>query len=178
MPHHRALGLSLEALTIAVIDNRRPMLAMLRAMLAAIGAGRIDTYECPAEALALMDEARPDLVIAAATMTPLTGPELVRAMRQAGTGPLCFVPAVLSSSGAEPDLTEEAFAAGAHQVLILPIAASTLHRRLEWLLNDDRPYELHGDHYVVAGLADARAPSLPHPLHKVPFAAKARAAAG
>ena len=34
-------------LSVAVIDNRRPMLSVMRAMLAAIGIGRIETYESP-----------------------------------------------------------------------------------------------------------------------------------
>jgi hypothetical protein len=35
---------------------------------------------------------------------------------------------------------------------VLPTSASTLLRRLDWLLNDDRPYEVIDGHYVVAGL--------------------------
>lgn len=54
----------------------------------------------------------------------------------------------------KPNLVEEAIGAGAHQVLVLPTAASTLLRRLDWLLNDERPYELAGDHYVVSGMRE------------------------
>ncbi|MGV1014589.1 MAG: response regulator [Methyloceanibacter sp.] len=166
MLHHRALGRDFEALTAAVIDNRQPMLAMMRAMLAAIGVGRIETYECPAEALATMTSAPPDLVIAAAAMQPLTGPALIRTMRHIKAGPLCFIPAMIMSTHAKPQLMEEALRAGAHQVLVLPIAASTLYRRLDWLIGDDRPYELHGEHYVVAGLEERLAPSFPRPVYK------------
>ena len=78
MLHHRAFGRELETLVIAVIDNRRPILALMRAMLAAIGTGRIETYESPTEALDAMAKSVPDVVIAAAAMQPLsrraTGP--------------------------------------------------------------------------------------------------------
>ena len=82
--------------------------------------------------------------------------------------------------------------AGAHQVLVLPIAASTLFRRLDWLINDDRPYELRGEHYVVAGLEERLALNFERPMQllpvspplavaaadeAVPFALKMRAAA-
>jgi hypothetical protein len=89
----------------------------------------------------------------------------------------------------------EALRAGAHQVLVLPTSASTLYRRLDWLLNDDRPFERRGDRYVVAGLEErlalstlrpAYAPSPPHPPLAVgetkkapgalPYAPKVRAA--
>ncbi|MBM3544452.1 MAG: response regulator [Alphaproteobacteria bacterium] len=154
MLHHSAYGRAFEALTVAVVDNRQPMLAMMRAMLAAIGVGRIETYAGPADALKAMSSSEPDLVIAAAAMEPLTGPELVRTMRHVDAGPLRFIPAMIMSTPTKPRLLDEALRAGAHQVLELPIAASTLCRRLDWLINDDRPYELRGGHYVVAGLEE------------------------
>jgi DNA-binding NtrC family response regulator len=78
MLHHRAFGRDLDTLVVAVIDNRRPLLSLMRAMLAAIGTGRIETYESPTEAIDAMARTVPDLVIAAASMQPLTGPALVR----------------------------------------------------------------------------------------------------
>jgi hypothetical protein len=50
-------------------------------------------------------------------------------------------------------------------VLILPTSASTLARRLDWLLNDDRPFELKGDHYVVAGIEERLSLNLHRPAY-------------
>jgi DNA-binding response OmpR family regulator len=133
-------------------------------MLAAIGTGRIDIYESPAEALDGMAANLPDLVIAAAAMQPLSGPALVRAMRRVSSGPLALVPAMIMSAHAKPSLVEEALKAGAHQVLVLPTSASTLYRRIDWLLNDDRPYEQQGQHYVVAGLEERLSLSFQKPM--------------
>lgn len=166
--HHRALGSDLEQLFVSVIDNRRPMLAMMRAMLAAIGTGRIETHESPAEAFEAMSRHVPDLVIAASSMQPVSGSDLVRSMRHRDAGTLCFVPAMIMSAHARPSLVEEALRAGAHQVLVLPTSASTLYRRLDWLLNDDRAFELHGDHYVVAGMEERLALSFPRPTYVPP----------
>jgi PleD family two-component response regulator len=165
MLHHRALGRDLEQLVVSVIDNRRPMRSMMRAMLAAIGTGRIDTYENANEAFEAMACDPPDLVIAAAHMQPISGSELVRAMRHVDAGPLCFVPAMIMSAHARPSLVEEALRAGAHQVLVLPTSASTLYRRLDWLLNDDRPFERDGDIYVVAGMEERLSLSFPRPSY-------------
>jgi DNA-binding NarL/FixJ family response regulator len=127
------------------------MLSALRAMLAAIGVGRIETFQHPAEALASMRHAVPDIVFAADELRPLSGCDLVRKIR-ADADPLCLVPAVITSTHSKPNLVDDALIAGAHQVLVLPTSASTLCRRLDWLLNDDRPYEIVDGHYVVAGL--------------------------
>jgi PleD family two-component response regulator len=164
MLFHRALGRDLDVLSVAIVDNRRAMLAMMRAMLAAIGAGRIETYESPTEALDAMARNVPDLVIAASVMQPLSGPVLVRAMRRVSSGPLSFVPAMIMGAQAKQSAIAEALKAGAHQVLTLPLSASTLYRRLDWLLNDDRPYELRGQHYVVSGIEERLALSFQRPV--------------
>ena len=134
-------------------------------MLAAIGAGRIDTYESPIEALNAIREVAPDIVIASAGMQPLSGPALVRAMRRASSGPLSLVPAMIVSVRAKPDMVEQALRAGAHQVLVLPTTASTLYRRLDWLINDDRPFELKGEHYVLAGMEERLSLSFQRPVY-------------
>ncbi|HET7448511.1 MAG TPA: hypothetical protein VFJ49_11505 [Methyloceanibacter sp.] len=94
MLYHRALGRDLHKLVIAVVDNRRPMLLVMRAMLAAIGAGRIHTYQSPTGAIGTMQTAIPDLVIAADVMQPLNGPALVRSMRRPSSGELALVPVI------------------------------------------------------------------------------------
>jgi CheY-like chemotaxis protein len=165
MLHHRAFGRHLDTLTVAVIDNRRPILSLMRAMLAAIGVGRIETYESPTEALDALRRVLPDVLIAAATMQPMNGPALVRAMRRASTGPLSLVPAMIMSAHATPSLVEEALKAGAHQVLVLPTTASTLYRRLDWLINDDCSFELRGDHYVVACVEERLSLSIQRPVY-------------
>jgi two-component system chemotaxis response regulator CheY len=164
MLHHRAYGRDLDTLVVAVVDNRRPILMLMRAMLAAIGTGRIETYESPTEAADAMAKAVPDLVIAAAAMQPLTGPQLVRAMRRS-SGVLALVPAMIMSVRAKPALVEEALRAGAHQVLVLPTTASTLYRRLDWLIHDDRPFELKDEHYVVAGMEERLSLSIQRPVY-------------
>ena len=152
MLYHRALGRDLHKLVIALVDNRRPMLLVMRAMLAAIGAGRIHTYESPTGAIGTMATATPDLVIAADVMQPLNGPTLVRNMRRPSSGPLALVPVIITAAHAKPALVAEALRSGVHQMLALPTSVVTLARRLDRPLNDDRPFELKGDHYVVSGI--------------------------
>lgn len=162
---HRALGRDLDTLVVAIVDDKRPMLAAMRAMLAAIGAGRIATFDNPIEALEVMQHDVPDIVFAADELRPLSGCDLVRQIRRAEAEPLCFVPALVTSTGTKPGLVEEALMAGAHQVLVLPTSASTLCRRLDWLRNDDRGFELADEHYVVAGLKERLALSHQRPIY-------------
>ena len=82
-----------------------------------------------------------------------------------GSGALCFIPAMVMSANAKPAIVESALRAGAHQVLVLPTSASTLYRRLDWLLNDDRPFELKGEHYVVAGIEERLSLCFQRPIY-------------
>ncbi len=50
-------------------------------------------------------------------------------------------------------------------MLVLPTSASTLYRRLDWLINDDRPFELKGEHYVVAGIEERLSLSVQRPVY-------------
>ena len=168
MLYHRALGRDLNTLIVAVVDNRKPMLSLMRGMLAAIGVARIDTYASPVEAYEAMAKDTPDLVIAAASMQPLTGSDLVRTMRRPCSGELALVPAMILSACADPARVEEALKAGAHQVLVLPISARTLYRRIDWLIDDDRPFELKGEHYVVAGLEQRLSINVQRPISAPP----------
>jgi hypothetical protein len=69
------------------------------------------------------------------------------------------------SANAKPLIVESALRAGAHQVALLPTSANALYRRLDWLLNDDRPFELKGEHYVVSGLEDRFPLSMQRPIY-------------
>jgi len=77
---------------VAVVDNRRSMLSVMRAMLAAIGAGRIDTYESPAEAIDALARTTPDFLMAADLMQPLTSPAFVRPCAESAPAPLPWSP--------------------------------------------------------------------------------------
>jgi hypothetical protein len=72
---------------------------------------------------------------------------------------------MIMSTRAKPAMVEEALRAGAHQVLVLPTTASTLYRRLDWLIHDDRPFELKGEHYVVAGMEERLSLSIQRPVY-------------
>jgi hypothetical protein len=68
------------------------------------------------------------------------------------------------SAHGRPSLVADALRAGAHQVLILPTSASTLARRLDWLL-DDRPFELRDEYYVVGGIEERLSLNLHRPAY-------------
>ena len=128
----------------------------------AIGTGRIETYESPTLARNGAGCAgRKDLTSAGPLMGCIEAPAIT--ITGAKSGPFSLVPAVIMSVRAKPALVEEALRAGAHQVLVLPTTASTLYRRLDWIINDDRPFELRGD--MLAGIEERLSLSFQRPVY-------------
>lgn len=143
MLYHRALGRDLATLAVAVVDNRRSMLSVMRAMLAAIGAGRIDTYESPAEAIDALARTTPDFLMAADLMQPLTGPAFVRTVRRERSGPLAH---------GRPGLVADALRAGAHRFLFFRLRRSRSPGGSPGC--STTIVHSSGEHYVVAGIED------------------------
>lgn len=87
-----------------------------------------------ADALAQLREHKPSLVLASATLTDMSGPELVRQIKQLGsaarTGLLTFDPT--------PALLQEATAAGAAFVLEKPFSSEQLHAAIRAALPPDK----------------------------------------
>ena len=165
MSSHSAYGRDVQSLDVALINDKQGLLKILRPILTGFGVARVRTYGDPHRALRSLLEEPPDLILANERMKPLDGSRLVRMLRHRDMSPLCFAPVVVLSGWARRSTVEQAFLAGAHQVLVLPVSPTLLYRRIEWLLGDRREMLLKGQHYVIEGveemLAASRAPQKP-----------------
>lgn len=141
MLYHRALGRDLATLAVAVVDNRRSMLSVMRAMLAAIGAGRIDTYESPAEAIDALARTTPDFLMGPHAASDWPG--LCQAVRRERSGPLAH---------GRPGLVADALRAGAHRFLFFRLRRSRSPGGSPGC--STTIVHSSGEHYVVAGIED------------------------
>lgn len=156
MTRHAAYGLSPAMLDIILVDDSKPMLQLMRSVLASMQPARIRAYESPEDALKAMLSEPPNLVITDWRMKPLTGYQLLRTMRNREMAPLCFVPVIMVTAYGTRALCAKAFSAGAQQVLVKPLSPATLVDRVMRLLRDGRPL-VPGpdDRYVIAGVGEA-----------------------
>ena len=134
------------------------MLLVMRGMLAAIGAGRIDTYESPAEAIDALARTTPDFLMAADLMQPLTGLAFVRTMRRERSGPLALVPA-----HGRPGLVADALRAGAHRFLFFRLRRSRSPGGSPGC--STTIVHSSGEHYVVAGIEERLSLNLHRPAY-------------
>lgn len=159
MDTHFSYGREIQSLDVAVVDDSYGVVKILRSILSGLGVARVRTFADPKSAVQTLLGEPPDVLLTNTQLEPIGGCKLVRMIRHREMTPLCFVPAVIVSGQARRRIVEEAFLAGAHQVLVLPLSPKAFGRRIVWLLGDDRKLLLEGDHYVIEGVDEIVAAS-------------------
>lgn len=109
---------------VLVVDDQPIVTALLKRMLAAMGLAEVESAADGFEALALMRERRFALVIADIGMTPMSGLQLLRALR--ADRALKDVPVLIMTASRDEAPHEEARRARVNGYLTKPFTAETL----------------------------------------------------
>ena len=153
MKHHAAFGLAMDDIDVVVVEDSKPMQTILRSTLLSFKVARVRTFDSVDDALEASLAEPPNLIITDWRMAPTTGYQLLRLVRHKHMEPLCFVPILFITAHGTRPLVDKALRAGAHHVLVKPLSPSTLYKRIEWVLNDDRPMVLeHSGFYNIFGI--------------------------
>jgi DNA-binding response OmpR family regulator len=113
---------------LLVVSPNRSHLSLLAKRLGSEGYAIVTAGDGRA-ALGELHRSTIDLVLAELVMTPMSGPELTRAIR--GQAAFAEVPVMLIASRAEPDPAVRAFEAGAEDVILKPFHFEVLVARIE-----------------------------------------------
>lgn len=155
--HHAAFGLPIELLDVIVVEDSKPMQAIMRSVLTGMRVRRLRIYDSPEQALRAMMAEPPNLVITDWKMKPVSGYKLLKMIRHKRMGPLAYVPVLFLTAFGTRELVEKVLSAGAHHLLVKPLAPSALHDRLMWLSRDNRKFILDEEtgYHVIEGVAAA-----------------------
>ncbi|WP_165498345.1 response regulator [Siculibacillus lacustris] len=140
MRKNRAQGIALTDLDVVVVDDSKPIQAIVRTMLNAARVARVRVFDGAAAAYDSMMVETPHLLITDWNMPGTDGLSLVRRMRDARTGALATVPAILITGHATRDLVETSIAAGVHFVLVKPLSPANVLKRIEAVITDPRQF--------------------------------------
>lgn len=140
-------------LDVVVVEDSKPMQTIVRSILAALNVGRVRMFDMADEALQAMLSEPPNMIITDYRMSPMNGYQLLRSIRNRKMAPLCYVPVIMITAHSTRSVVEKAYRGGAHTVLVKPISPKVLQTRLEWVIRDDRPFEIdETGHCVVDGV--------------------------
>ena len=143
-----ARGLDIRDLDVLIVEDNPYMRKILLAILRAFKVKNVRQAVEGGAALAEMRASCPNLVITDWEMAPMNGHELLQRQRLRTNKPACFVPSIVLTAHGRKSLVREAFDAGATQFLVKPVTAAALLQRIEWVLDDNRPYDLMGAKYI------------------------------
>ncbi|MBS8259245.1 response regulator [Roseibium polysiphoniae] len=156
MKNHAAFGLGLEDLDAVIVEDSKPMQTIIRSILLSFKVARVRVFDSVDEALQSMLAEPPNVILTDWRMAPTSGYQLLRLIRHRHMEPLCYVPILFVTAHGTHALVDKALRAGAHHLLVKPLAPSTLHNRLRWLVNDDRPLVLENSgFYNILGINEA-----------------------
>jgi len=133
-------GLNLSRLRVLVVDDNRLARDMMKFALQALNTNAVATADSGAQALRMLEEFAPDLVLLDWVMQPIDGLAFLKRLRGDADNPLRFVPVVMVTAYSEVWRVQEARDAGANEFVVKPFSAHTLYSRIKNLVEHPRPY--------------------------------------
>lgn len=113
---------------ILIVDDQPIVVELLKRMLASMGLPEVDSAADGWEALSAMRERRYGLIIADINMAPMTGLQMLRAIRSDPA--LKHVPVLMMTASKLEELHEEARQARVNGYLLKPFTAQTLREAI------------------------------------------------
>ena len=132
--------LNFEHMSLLVVDDSRPMHALLRQIVTAMRIKAITCCETVAEAREEMRRTLPDIVITDWQMEPESGLDFVEWIRKSEDSPNPYIPIILLTAYAEAQEVIKARDSGVTEVLAKPISVETLYNRISMLVERPRPF--------------------------------------
>jgi PleD family two-component response regulator len=126
-------------LAALVVDESLYVRRILRDMLARVGIKRVQEAPDGAEALGILGESKPDLVILDWDLAILSGEEFIRLTRTPSTSPAPTVPIILMLSKPKRYIVDRAITLGVNEIIAKPFSPKVIWSRLDEVINRPRP---------------------------------------
>ncbi|MCR4377432.1 MAG: response regulator [Rhodospirillales bacterium] len=123
-----------------IVDDNAFMRTTLRRILEYFGAQRMQEAPDGTEALKIMQNWEPDIVLLDWEMSPLNGIEFTKMLRSSHHDAERFVPVILISGHSEQWRIAEARDAGVTEYLAKPVSAKSVLSRIRTVVEQPRPF--------------------------------------
>jgi len=133
-------SISLEALSILVVDDNKHMHSVVKAILNSMRVKNVRFSDNAADAFMEMRQWHPDIIITDWAMQPLDGLDFVRLVRKGADSPNPYSPIILLTGHTEMSRVIEARDAGVNEILAKPISIKALYTRILAIVQNPRPF--------------------------------------
>jgi two-component system chemotaxis response regulator CheY len=133
-------GYRFDRLKILVVDDNAHMRKLVVTILQAFGALQIVEAAGGAQALALLRDTQPDVIVLDWVMERMSGLEFAREVRTSPNTPNPFVPIIMLTGHTALDHVRQARDAGVNEFLAKPVSVKAILTRLIAVIEHPRPY--------------------------------------
>ena len=164
----------LKPISFLVVDDRAYMRRVVKSILETLGCKRMDDANNATEALSIMRGWPPDIVLTEALLSPMSGVELLKAVR-ADKSNLRFTPVIMITSETRREKVIQARNAGVTEYVAEPFNAKSLIMRIREVIERPRPFVSVGIYFgpdrrrrteVMSDGAEKRGKGGPRPTTK------------
>jgi PleD family two-component response regulator len=129
----------LKPISFLVVDDRAYIRRVIKGILETLGCKRIDEAHHGGEALSIMRSWPPDIVLTEALLQPMSGVEMLKAVR-ADKSNLRFTPVIMITSETRREKVILARNAGVTEYVAKPFNAKSLILRIREVIERPRPF--------------------------------------
>lgn len=137
----------LSTAKILIVDDMVPMLTLTKSILSIFGFKNLYTAQSADEAIKILIEKDPDLVITDWMMKPTNGLEFTRQIRKNPKSPNPFVPVVMMTGFSSKLRVEEARDCGITEFLVKPFTSRDLFSRISQIIEKPRQFVDTGEFF-------------------------------
>jgi len=130
----------LSKISVLIVDDNRHMRSVVRTIMRGLGAGTILEAASAATAFEVVRHRMVDVVFCDWVMTPISGVEFVRRLRNDPASPNQFLPVVMMSAYADRVRIEGARDAGVTEFIVKPLTIASVLARMEQIVHRPRPF--------------------------------------
>ncbi len=141
------MALSLDKLSILVVEDVAPMRQLLMVILQTLGIGTVLAANDGDEGYEVFCSEKPDIVITDWHMEPMDGIELTRRIRNDSTSPNKTVPIIMLTGYSAANRIQRSRDAGATEYLAKPFTAESLVKRITYVIENPRDFILARDYF-------------------------------
>lgn len=131
---------SLNALSVLIVDDNEHVRRLVKVILRSIGINRTAEAEDGRQAILMMRDAVPDIVLTDWEMEGMDGLQLARYIRRSSDSPNVFLPVIVMTGQADRQRVLAARDAGVNEFVIKPLSAQALLSRIRAILETPRRF--------------------------------------
>ena len=130
----------LSGVTPLIVDDNKSMRALLFVIMCRLGASRVLQAGSGKEAMSMIRIEHPDFMVIDYLMEDLDGISLVDSIRNSDESPNPFLPIMMITGFAEPDVVFRARDAGVNEFVAKPVSVESIASRLTLMIDKARPF--------------------------------------